>query len=344
MKERIVKVVCSILAVVLVLCGCNDSVSWQEQYDLGVRYLSEGNYQEAVLSFLNAIEIDPKQPPAYSGAAEAYLALGERSAAVEILNQGIRETDDIGLKEEVEKLQNLPEEKTDSAETEVSSEKTATSTAATVVDGYCDSIVDGVNYLGEPFIHCYHIPRIVPDDGRTISANEQIYEELYGMIQNEVYGQDVPWIHTLLYGWGQKDGYVSLVVESYSNMFEWCDYYVYTVSLETGEFVSDYELLSIYGYTEDTFYDAVKDRMLAYFADREEMLRPNIGDSFFQELIANTTMDENVRQTIPFVGEEGELYILVNVYSPAGSASYWHLWALEKTDVYQLECSVDHSA
>ena len=51
--------------------------TWQEQYDLGVRYLSEGNYQEAVIAFTVAIEIDPKQAPAYVGRGDAYVLSGE---------------------------------------------------------------------------------------------------------------------------------------------------------------------------------------------------------------------------------------------------------------------------
>lgn len=46
--------------------------TWQEQYDLGVRYLSEGNYEEAIIAFTAAIEIDPKQAPAYVGRGDAY--------------------------------------------------------------------------------------------------------------------------------------------------------------------------------------------------------------------------------------------------------------------------------
>ena len=51
--------------------------TWQEQYDLGVRYLSEGNYQEAILTFSAAIEIDPKRAPAYVGRGDAYAKSGE---------------------------------------------------------------------------------------------------------------------------------------------------------------------------------------------------------------------------------------------------------------------------
>lgn len=51
--------------------------TWQEQYDLGVRYLSEGNYEEAIIAFTSAIEIDPKQAQAYVGRGDACVLLGE---------------------------------------------------------------------------------------------------------------------------------------------------------------------------------------------------------------------------------------------------------------------------
>ena len=58
------------------LCACGQSVpTWQEQYDLGVRYLSEGSYEEAVIAFTAAIEIDPKQAAAYVGRGDTYAAI-----------------------------------------------------------------------------------------------------------------------------------------------------------------------------------------------------------------------------------------------------------------------------
>ena len=50
-----------------------EQLTWQEQYDLGVRYLSEGNYEEAIIAFTAAIEIDPKRAPAYVGRGDAYV-------------------------------------------------------------------------------------------------------------------------------------------------------------------------------------------------------------------------------------------------------------------------------
>ena len=50
---------------------------WQEQYDLGQQYLLEENYEEAIVAFTAAIEIDPKQADAYLERGDAYILSGE---------------------------------------------------------------------------------------------------------------------------------------------------------------------------------------------------------------------------------------------------------------------------
>ena len=42
-----------------------------------MRYLSDGNYEEAILAFTAAIKIDPKCPENYIGRGAAYIGLGE---------------------------------------------------------------------------------------------------------------------------------------------------------------------------------------------------------------------------------------------------------------------------
>lgn len=65
------------LLLALLLCSCAQEPEmpqrWQEQYDLGVRYLTDGNYSEAVIAFTAAIEIDPKRVEAYVGRGDAYV-------------------------------------------------------------------------------------------------------------------------------------------------------------------------------------------------------------------------------------------------------------------------------
>ena len=80
MKHTMCKLLAVLLCLVLLLAGCADKeTTWQEQYDLGVRYLSEGNYDEAILAFQAAIEIDPKNAQAYIGVGDAYAGLAAQS-------------------------------------------------------------------------------------------------------------------------------------------------------------------------------------------------------------------------------------------------------------------------
>ena len=58
-------------------CGRSSADRWQEQYDLGQQYLLEENYEEAIVAFTAAIEIDPKQADAYLGRGDAYILSGE---------------------------------------------------------------------------------------------------------------------------------------------------------------------------------------------------------------------------------------------------------------------------
>ena len=66
---------------VFLFAACQTHPTWQEQYNLGMRYLTESNYEEAILAFTSAIEIDPNQPQAYIGRADAYLQMTDGVAA-----------------------------------------------------------------------------------------------------------------------------------------------------------------------------------------------------------------------------------------------------------------------
>ena len=80
--KRIVSIILTIILVLgLAGCGQNAAAAWQEQYDLGVKYLSEGNYEEAVIAFTAAIEIDPKRYEAYEGRGDAYWAQEDAASA-----------------------------------------------------------------------------------------------------------------------------------------------------------------------------------------------------------------------------------------------------------------------
>ena len=100
MKRFTALLLTGLLLLSLIACGAKDA--WQEQYDLGTRYLNEGNYQEAVIAFEAAIEIDSKRPEAYLGAAEAYMGLGDYVSARKILEDGLANTENTEIREKLD--------------------------------------------------------------------------------------------------------------------------------------------------------------------------------------------------------------------------------------------------
>ncbi|MCD8196581.1 MAG: tetratricopeptide repeat protein [Lachnospiraceae bacterium] len=74
MKKKIFGVfLFAILLLALTACGKNAANQWQEQYDLGQKYLLEEDYEAAIVAFTAAIEIDPNEPAAYVGRGDAYM-------------------------------------------------------------------------------------------------------------------------------------------------------------------------------------------------------------------------------------------------------------------------------
>lgn len=61
----------AIMLLLLVSCA-EKPKTFDEQYDLGVKYISEGNYEEAIIALSAAIEIEPNSAIAYLNRGNAY--------------------------------------------------------------------------------------------------------------------------------------------------------------------------------------------------------------------------------------------------------------------------------
>ena len=84
-QKTVAAVVCALLVLLLLFAAVNmtPSARLSRQLELGQRYLTELDYEAAVLEFTKAIHIDARSEPAYMGRAEAYLGLGEYQLAVD---------------------------------------------------------------------------------------------------------------------------------------------------------------------------------------------------------------------------------------------------------------------
>lgn len=80
-RKKLRKFFRTIVLVAILLLGlssCSKKPTWQDQYDLGMKYLEEGNYEEAIAAFSAAIEIDAVPVEAHKELSNAlYLSVGE---------------------------------------------------------------------------------------------------------------------------------------------------------------------------------------------------------------------------------------------------------------------------
>ncbi len=80
-----------------------------KQLDLGEKYIDELNYEQAIVSYLEVIEIDPKNKDAYGALVDIYVEIGEYDKAEEILNKAEEELgnefedESLVMRDEIEK-------------------------------------------------------------------------------------------------------------------------------------------------------------------------------------------------------------------------------------------------
>ncbi len=91
----------------VILFNNTDTARFRKQLNLGQRYLSEMKYEEAVVAFNQAIEIDPRSVDAYLGLADAYIGLGDEEAALAALKAGYEVTGDERLKERIDEMEQV---------------------------------------------------------------------------------------------------------------------------------------------------------------------------------------------------------------------------------------------
>lgn len=75
--------------VLLAACSTDPSKQKLKYLKSGERYFKEGKYQEAVIQFRNAVQIDPRFAEAHHQLARAYLSLRNSEAAYHALMETV---------------------------------------------------------------------------------------------------------------------------------------------------------------------------------------------------------------------------------------------------------------
>ncbi|MEZ3438082.1 MAG: leucine-rich repeat domain-containing protein [Oscillospiraceae bacterium] len=136
------------------------------------RYLSEMNYEQAVIEFQRVLEIEPMNVDAYLGLADAYVGLDDTKKALEILHEGFKRTEDERLRKCINEI-TIP-----SSSNDIESDS---SSSQTVSESAVDSI-GSVTILGEEYDIATTTHLFLVDVGITDDILKQIVPEIEQLI------------------------------------------------------------------------------------------------------------------------------------------------------------------
>lgn len=97
------------LLVMCILVGCKKKMTVQDYLDLGEKYLTELNYEEAIVAFGKAIELEPRNTEAYLKLADVYDVQEDYEMAAQVLAQGYEATQSPELQKRKEIYENILE-------------------------------------------------------------------------------------------------------------------------------------------------------------------------------------------------------------------------------------------
>ena len=214
---------------------------------------------------------------------------------------------------------------------------------ALVTDGYT------FQYDYDGYVSDYHVPHIDREGAGVAALNAAMWADLYeGYVAELVYASEYGdyWPSTggLSYSWTVSGDVLSIcavVLGQTDNDI----YYVYNMSLSSGERMSDRELFAAAGVTREQFNELVRAALSASYDEFSQYTDSGVMEaSFLEEQRARSTADENIAGAAPYIGPGGALCAVARQYSLAGADYYYHTYTLVPGDMQpQLDYFIEHS-
>lgn len=191
-----------------------------------------------------------------------------------------------------------------------------------VIDGYYTKGDDPDRFDYE----CFHLPCVLAEGKPLQNVNGVLSEELMPVIQNME-------MMALTYVWAQKGDAVSLVVRKRHFFNDMTTYKVYNFSAREDRLLSEEELYQVFDLTEAEGTQKLTD-ILRSKCDAMKPSQYN-PEEMLQMLREDTLSQENIAQSQPFIGADGQLHFYSRVAVPAG-AGWSHQLLAENGDEYIL--------
>lgn len=345
-----------VLAVVLGACLHNSSIAykWQEQYDLGMRFLSDGDYEQAAIAFEAAISIDARNADAYLALADTYIAMGDLDAAEKVLEDAQSQIEDERIDEKLKSIRELREnQNAELEETPVEEEEPVEEIEEVSLDDitlYIPVVTEAIDFMaysGDGLLYDMDqdgVEELVLLYSRWVDGEPYQVVSAYDLENGEV----VPIVDTLklmiLAGGGSAEAgvvrvdeneYIMVAFDSYYDVSGVTEYRLYDVQTK--------ELTDIWRFVEDDLYGLEGEPNLIYEHNDEECTSGEYYD-FLQAI-------EYIKMIIP----EEAIYMLIseetyydleedvtqNVMSLEELLNYLEASRAEDVDVEAIDRSAD---
>ena len=339
-------------------------LSWKDQYDLGIRLLNEGRYEEAILAFTAAIRINPKSAKTYVSRAGAYLAWVDAAVQDAYASVGEGETlvwSDIivstseGDKTVADLYQNAADDFAKAEDLIANGESTdeLDEKEAQDVADKLDQVLEDLEQSMQPaqarLPLGYRMEYENPEDGIPTGWTKFYYDENgvkigtayveadgteYGMstVMYDVNGQELPWLGSDAIYTYDGDGYLTQIASG--------DYYRYVYIYDSEHHLVQREFYNAFGLDDMTYYlydsqgHLIQKQSIAYYSSGNRT--PNYINYKYDDagrLIYQETLDGN---GIPYIwtsytyNSVGELISEYHWYEPnpefGGPYTYYYIY------------------
>ena len=234
-------------------------------------------------------------------------------------------------------------------------------------DGFEVSVRDRIERViynestGEMVAQCYHVPEIVlvSSSGNEVDTetyrivNDQIEQDMRARIWelDPSYEDDgIPGTICLTYQWTRTGDALSLVIRSIDKGV-YSGYYVYNVSVETGQILSATEFLEQCGISQEDFYSKVQTSLEKYCSNLKFPDVPDLSDyerevqSEDQARARKSTLEsENIHKVVPVMRSDGQLEYVARVTWPVNAGFYYDLINFNgESDGDNIVCLIDYN-
>ena len=187
------------------------------------------------------------------------------------------------------------------------------------------------NEYGDIFPYGYRVPELKIDSPAARSINVEIDETIGTLARDQLQlihdgGDEDPMTYLIDWNASLTDGILSLIVE-YRDIWWKPKYFVYVYDINRDLRLDNFDLIELFGYSEDDFLASVRDAAGWEYILANEGVPAEYRGEMYDDRYAFTISDENIsfENLMIYLESDGRVAVLARIGSMAGAGWYYHV-------------------